>query len=137
MFAMLLVLATAGGSAPSDTTWCAPPRPAEPLLLDAHFLPARGQGRTGPDSEYINLAGLLGTGIHRVPEDSIAVVRDETVCHNIAKQLFRMPVPVFIVRVGRFFLVDDQHSRDAPHPFWEVMIFDEHWKGVTSYGEGQ
>jgi hypothetical protein len=107
------------------------------LLLDAHFLPARGQGRTGPDSEYINLAGLLGTGIHRVPEDSIAVVRDETVCHNIAKQLFRMPVPVFIVRVGRFFLVDDQHSRDAPHPFWEVMIFDEHWKGVTSYGEGQ
>ena len=31
-----------------DTTWCAPPRPNEPLLLDAQFLPARGKIVPGP-----------------------------------------------------------------------------------------
>ncbi len=120
-----------------DTTWCAPPRPNEPLLLDAQFLPARGKNRTGADADFVNLASLSATfGIRRVPRDSIAIIRDEAVCRRIAKQHGNNK-PMLIVRVGSFYLADDQGSRDGPSPLWEVAVYDRNWRLLISYGEGQ
>lgn len=118
-----------------DTTWCARPRANEPLLLDAQFLPARGKNRTGPDSEFVNLTSLTALGIHRVPRDSIVIIQDESVCRRIAKQ--ESNKPVLIVRVGMFYLVDDQGSRDAPNPLWEVGVYDSKWRRLIGYGEGE
>ena len=130
----------------SDTTWCASPRVDEPLLRDARFEPARGVGRPGPDSIYINLAHLPRRSRPiRVPSDSIQVVRDESVCRRAAHlyaDLIReespdwTTKPVLIVRVGSFYLVDDQRSRDGASPVWEVHVFDHNWEYVIRYGEG-
>ncbi|PYO71149.1 MAG: hypothetical protein DMD64_15555 [Gemmatimonadetes bacterium] len=119
-----------------DTTWCAPPRPNEPLLLDAQFLPARGKNRTGTDSDFVNLASLSAFGVRRVPRDSIAIIRDEAVCRRIARQHGNNK-PMLIVRVGSFYLADDQGSRDGPSPLWEVAVYDRNWRLLISYGEGQ
>ena len=123
--------------APVRTAWCARPRPNEPLLLDAQFLPARGKGRTGPDSVFVNLSTMAATiGVRRVPRDSIVIIRDESVCRRVAKELGDT-VPVLIVRAGGFYLVDTQGSRDDPYPLWEVAVYDRNWRWLISYGEGQ
>jgi hypothetical protein len=119
-----------------DTTWCARQRPNEPLLLDAQFLPARGKNRTGADSEFVNLTNIAAMlGLRRARGDSIVIIRDESVCRRIAKQ--ESNKPVLIVRVGTFYLVDDQGSRDGPYPLWEVGVYDSKWRRLIGYGEGQ
>ena len=132
---------------PRDTTWCARPRRNEPLLLDAQFLPARGANRTGPDSQFINLLSITHLiGIKKVPKDSIAIISDEQTCRRIAKDYgarIRRELPdwvdasVLIIRVGQFYLVDDQRSRDGASPIWEVAVYNHKWERQISYGEGQ
>ena len=120
-----------------DTTWCLPPRSNEPLFLDAQFLPARGKNRTGDDSDFVNLRSLSATiGIRPVPRDSIAIIRDESVCRRVATQS-GINKPMLIVRVGSFYLADDQGARDGPSPLWEVAVYDRNWRWLISYGEGQ
>src|SRR5512143_1300556 len=129
----------------ADTTWCASPRPSEPLLLDVQFLPARPVGRGGPDSLYVNLAHLPGIRFHRVPKDSVRIIQDEVTCRKVSalyaatirqEVLDRRDAPVLIVRAGPYYFVDDQRSRDGPSPYWEVQVFDEAWRYVYRYGEG-
>jgi hypothetical protein len=119
-------------------SWCAKPRPQEPLLRDAERL------GTGQDS--LAASQREEYDVPRVSADAITLVRDEKTCERAARayrdHLRRFvdqawpDAPVLVVRLGDRYLVDDLRSRDGEDAYWEVMIFDKQWRKRISYGGG-
>jgi hypothetical protein len=84
--------------------------------------------------------------VPRVPAEEVVQVRDTAICERAATayrdHLRRFvnkewpDAPVLVVRVGQMYLVDDLRSRQGPDAYWEVMVFDQHWKHRICWGGG-
>jgi hypothetical protein len=111
--------------------WCADPRPNDPLLFDGIEL------GTFSDDDGSVLDDIRA--LHRispVPVDEIALVTDEVVCeraaraYDAARFIYRSSPPgrsiepVFVVSVGRVYLVES--AGDRRHGY-EVKVFDRSW----------
>ena len=121
------------------SSWCAPPRSNEPLLLDAKRL----LGSSEPESARHREKYSLNLN------SPVRVVRDEPTCRKASHAYWSVlrtsvpdlfgghaDTPVLTVKVGSVFLVDDQRSRDGGDAYWEVMIFDDKWHRLSGYGAG-
>ncbi len=113
-------------------TWCAAPRPNDPLLLDAIEL------GTITDNDGSALDDLRV--MHRIPltpADQIAVVTDEAGCEHAARaydaaiSIYRSSgraehiEPVHVVALGPLYLVESAGDRRQGY---EVKLFDRGWR---------
>ena len=127
---------TGGHEVPS---WCAEPRAAEPVLVDAL--------RLGSGQDSVAAAQRAEYEVPHVAVDEIVLVRDEKTCKQAANAYLNhlrrfVPsqewpdAPVLVVRIGDVYLVDDLRSRTGDDAYWETMVFDKTWRHLTSYGGG-
>lgn len=109
-------------------SWCASPRPNEPLLIDAHQLV---EGKLWENDNAEILQELEASG-----DRSIEVVTDQSVCELAAVAYARLRlmertdtaprsiVPVLVIRVGRVWLADDLRDRGGGS---ETGVFSRSW----------
>lgn len=113
-------------------TWCAAPRPNDPLLLDAIEL------GTITDNDGSALDDLRE--IHRIPltpADQIAIITDEAGCEHAARaydatiSIYRSSgraeriEAVHVVALGPLYLVESAGDRRQGY---EVKLFDRSWR---------
>jgi hypothetical protein len=119
------------GAKTKVSSWCATPRPNEPLVDDARRVVER---KLWADDAEI-LAAL------RAPDRTIEVIRTEEVCEAAATAYARLRiheaetaprpvVPVLVVRLGQVWLVDDLRDRNLVS---ETGIFSKTWR-VLAWG---
>jgi hypothetical protein len=84
--------------------------------------------------------------IGQVARQSIAIVREESICRQAAssygsvlRKVFDDKIPdkaVLVVKVGDMYFVDDLRSRQGRDAYWEAMVFDGQWRRIWGYGAG-
>jgi hypothetical protein len=118
-------------------SWCAPLRPADPLLKDAR--------KGALDGLY--LLGIVGGSLYPVSPRIVRVIRDEKTCETAARRYDTVKFgggstsledhpaihAVIVIAVGDAYLVEDATERGV---YWVVAGFDHEWHELGSYGAG-